>query len=505
MPLYRYQGNQHNGTPVFGTLQAESEPALRADLMARGIRLAQSHLLMFDGSLNSTPLNLPRLHQLRVGERIREAFLTGLPAHDAIRAMAAEPFQHPLLAAMPWLCLLSILSLVPATAWSLMVPGSYLPLWLLLVLTLLVLPLVWLVARYWMDIRPRSMLQDLATRIENGASEAETQQLGLPPEVKAVMRSNVNDKNKALAVADLVPTLMGSRFHQHRLLLSLIGSVAFAMVIGLGFYLLLWQIVPQFRNIFEDFGTELPILTMSIIGISKGFEAGGLFGFGACILASFGMLIFLYFAFTNGRVSEALSHVPLLGLPLRWLMQARVSRVLASMLRYNSDRSEALLAATAASTFPSVQRSGQYLSEGLRSGLGITGLSQDLTGLPLSLLAIQTANNGPGTPDWNPAGLHSQEKKSSDFTPAGAAKGTASQASPAASSPDDHRDPGWGDQRLADNFSTLAQLLEQASHGQGRFVGLILQYVITLLAAIGVGTVVIAMFLPLIKLLNDLS
>ena len=486
MRVFRYEGAQQNGTPVFGTMDAECEPDLRAALAARGVRLLQAQVLSLDGGLGNRVESLPRLHQLRVGERLREAFLTGLPAHDAIRAMSAEPFQHPVLAIMPWMFLLGCLSLLPAVGWSLLVPGHYIPLVMFSVFALVVIPIMWCLAHFLMDLRPRRLLNSLAAKMESGAGGTFGEQWGFPSEVQSVMRSQVNDQQKALAVADLVPALMGSRFHHHRFLLSIVGSLAFALSICLGFYLLMWQIVPQFNKIFMDFGTELPLMTLVLVQFSEIFASGGLPGFSVSLMMAIGLLLLVYFALTTGRVAELISHVPLFGLPVRWLMQARVSRVLASMLRYDSDRAEALLAATSASTFPAVQRTGKYLAEGLRSGRGITGRSSELAGLPLSLLAIQPQSASIQPTTQPPAGQF--EASGLDTTDAFSGESL-----------------GWSNQRIAENFTTLAHMLEQASHGQGRFLGVILQYTITIIAAAATGYVVIALFLPLIKLLNDLS
>ncbi|MCA9033947.1 MAG: hypothetical protein KDA91_02400 [Planctomycetaceae bacterium] len=479
MPTYRYNGKLENGTPVFGTMEAESEPHLRQILAQRSVGLLQCHVLTLDRRLASEQAKLPRMHQLRVGERLREAILTGLPAHDAIRAMAAEPFQHPLLSIMPWVFGLSVVALIPAALWALVVPGSYLPFICLLCLSALVLPCLWSIGHYYLDGRPRSLLESMASQLEQGNLSL-VNAAGLPVEVNAVIQSGVDDEKKALAVADLVPKLMGSRYYHHRFLMTIVSSVAITLTFVLGLYLIVWQIVPEFGKIFEDFGSEVPYLTQLVVGASTLLATGGWFGFLFLTGSGLTLLVFLYVGMSIGAVAEALSHVPVFGSPIRWLMQARVARVLASMLKFEIDRSESLRAATAASAFPDVRTKGAYLADEVRAGKGITIPIRDLSGLPLSLLAIPQSHSGA-------VAAGDSSDKISDI----------STAVP--------RNLGWSDQKMAANFNTLAQMLEQASVGHGRFIGLILQYSVTLISAFMIGVVVISLFLPLIKLLNDLA
>ena len=54
-------------------------------------------------------------------------------------------------------------------------------------------------------------------------------------------------------------------------------------------------------------------------------------------------------------------------------------------------------------------------------------------------------------------------------------------------------------------FESYAMALDQASTGNGSFIALVCELLIVICAGFLVGFVVIAMFMPLIKLLNDLS
>lgn len=461
MVSYRYHAIDMNGVPIFGTLEAESEPALRASLNVRGLIVQQCSVLSINATMQQPDYQLPRLYQLRVGEHIREAFLTGLPAHEAVRAMAAEPFRHPLLAMMPLIFGTACVAVLPAMGWQMLLPESRLPTLFTMVFAFVFVPLIWLMMSQWLDVRPRRLLHRLADRLESGNSFAMNLTAGLPTEVQSIMHSAADDRQKALAVSELVPLLMGGRFYTHRLLLTVAGSVTLVLLLGLGFYWAMWQIIPPFASIFEDFDVELPLLTTAVVQFSQMIVWMGTPGFVASVVVSIGILGLLYAGSCSGVVTEWISCTPVLGVPFRWLMQARVARVLGVMLHYDCDRAEALKAAAAASGFTAVRLEGQYIAESIKKGSGIVWRSENFSALPLSLLSMQSR----GSNDTSPPATNG----------------------------------------IAQNFQAIARMLEQASLGHGRFLGTVLQMLVTFLAGLVVGVVVISMFLPLIRLLNDLS
>ncbi len=461
MPVFRYQARYITGVPVYGSMEADDEESLRSMLQARGLTLQHAGALSIDSAMQSTAIALPRFYQLRVGERIREAFLTGLPPHEAVRAMAAEPFEHPFLSVMPMVFIVSLLCILPALGWILLVPGSFTPAWIMVTFSLLIVPLVWAGANWFLDSVPRRHLTSLADRLESGDSLALQHSSGLPTEVRSVMASHIPDQSKALAVAELIPSLMGSRFYDHRLLFSMFGSFATLMLLGPGYYWAMWQIVPQFRSIFEDFGMELPFLTTAVLQFSAMFTWMGLSGFIALMLTMVGVFILGLMTITSRRMAEFVSSVPVVGTPFSWLMQARVARVLAAMLNYDCDRAESLKAAAAASGFVRVQREGEVLSAALSEGrCSLNQPPEDLSALPLVLLTMP----------------HDTEQRT-----------------------------GESSSRMSVSFTAVARMLEQASLGQGQFLGMVFQQTMTVLAGISIGIVVIGLFFPLIKLLNALA
>jgi type II secretory pathway component PulF len=66
--------------------------------------------------------------------------------------------------------------------------------------------------------------------------------------------------------------------------------------------------------------------------------------------------------------------------------------------------------------------------------------------------------------------------------------------------PEDDRRMG-----MAKIFQSLSEMLDSAAHSQGRLFSIAVQFFTIGVAGITVGFIVLALFLPLIQLLNDLS
>jgi len=108
---------------------------------------------------------------------------------------------------------------------------------------------------------------------------------------------------------------------------SIILSVAVIVVM-----IILWKVIPVFRTLFEGFNVELPLLTRFVIGCSD-FVAGYIvFIFLGFIAAVIGLR--LYYRTEKGRrvVDRFLLRLPVLGPILRKIAVARFTRTLATLL-----------------------------------------------------------------------------------------------------------------------------------------------------------------------------
>jgi hypothetical protein len=430
-------------------------------LSAKGLRLHHSSVLSFDPSVSVAGPRLPRLAQLRLGAQLREALLTDLPAHEAVRAMAAEPFQHPLLALMPWAFCIAALGTVLAGVFTSMLAVNDSPAFGVMLIVLALIAITWFAAGYLLDTRPRRFLLLMANRLESGEEELTDLLPLLPSELREVMRSQTNDECRARAVSELVPTLIGTRLHNHRFALSFFGPLLLMSVVFLGLYAVMIFIVPGFVTIFSDFGAEMPSVTMVIANLSRMLQSGGTAAFWfVCALVATGLVV-TYILILNQQIAQFLSTIPVLGVPFRWLMQARVARVLGAMIRNGSSGTEALRTATAASGFDTVRAEGERIAAAAKKGSANGASPHHLSALPISLLIVDPARSGE----------QNEERARS----------------------------------VAQSLTSFANMLEQASEGHGRLIGLIVQCAVIVIGGFMIGMIVLALFLPLIKLMNDLA
>ena len=215
MPTYKYQAVLSSGVSVFGIFDAENETGLASYLLTRNMTLVDFSELAIDKSLSTPLAEIPRMLQLRIGERVQEALLTGLPAHVAIAAMADEPFEHPLLMAMPWMTGMAGCSFMLALLLNLAIPEFAGPLMLSGTLAVITCGLLWIVAHWWLQVRPKRMLLRLAGRLAAGSSEPLIQEEFLPAEIRSIISSGMTTSQKSLSVAELLQSLGLMQVQRH--------------------------------------------------------------------------------------------------------------------------------------------------------------------------------------------------------------------------------------------------------------------------------------------------
>ena len=397
--------------------------------------------------------------QLRIGDRLREALLTDMPAHVAVRAIAAEPIEHPVLMSMPWLMVSSVFASVVMMLLSILIPDGRLGLVISAGLLPMLVVQLWAAAWFWFVFRPRRMLLRMADQLERGQHGSFTGLGLLPGELSTIMNSQLSSQTKATAVAELVPTLSGMRLKSHHFAAMFLSPLIALTLLMIGMHVILISIVVQFKEIFLGFGVELPGITMLFISLSDIASSLGLPGLFATATFMIAALVLLHILLVLPKTAELWESVPGLGLSVRWLMQARVARILGVLVRNRVGPADAITIAAKASGFSSVAESGKRIAEVIESGTPELAYTRQLSGLPLSLL----------------------------FRVSGSKNSEAAR------------------QETAQAFQSYASALEQAASGNGSFIAVLFQMLIVISAGLLVGFMVISLFLPLIKLLNDLS
>ncbi|MCA9051234.1 MAG: hypothetical protein KDA89_21000 [Planctomycetaceae bacterium] len=459
MTHFRYEAVDSRKTPVYGVLEAADSAALAELLSNRGLRLISSSELSLDSLIAANANTLPRLFQLRIGEQLREALLTGLPAHEAVRAIAAEPLSHPVTGFVAWgefiAVALLILSTVVWRTFGILQTTAL----MLLILVVVILPSAWLLLRHWFEVRPREFMRRLADRLEAGGNPAAELMFAAPRELRCVMKADISEEHKARVSADLMPQLLSSNLRGQQFIMTLIGPLIIMGAVIFGLHTVMLFVVPQFKQMFDDFGVSLPMMTLSVLGTSELIVKLGSGGWFMMLWLLIGGTIALLVGMMTTRLSEILEAVPVVGIPFRWTMQARVARVLAAMVRNDVSYAESLRTATAGSGFRLVESHGEILAREIERRSGTELPTGKLSGLPLSMLFVADTTQ------------ESQQRRTA----------------------------------IAGTFQSLSEMLESATVGQGRLLAIIVQVGTMLVAGTIIGYGVIALFLPLIRLLNDLS
>ena len=459
MPKYRYEAVDPKGVPIHGVVDADDHDALIDYVRSKEYRLVSSAEVSLDSLVAANRSVVPRLFQLRMGEQLRESLLTGLPAHKAVRALAAEPISHAVPGVMPW---------VVGTSWLLFLVAQFCAFltqdWGIAViatglLAIVVTPTLTGVVHFLYEVRPRRIMKGLATQLEFGEDVRSAVNVLMPREIRSVMASEVSDENKARVAAELVPSLMNGNMRVQQFVMTLVGPLVLFSMVWIGGYSVLLFIIPRFKSIFEDFGTDLPALTKIVISVSDLVAWSGVTGWFVTTLGTVALVLMLALMLSSNRGAELLEKIPIFGVAFRWAMQARVARVVAAMVRNGCSFPDAIRVATDGSGFRQVRDQGRILANELDSGKRPEFSVSQLSGLPLSMLFVSES------------GAVGENRRAI----------------------------------VADTFSGLAEMLDAATVGQGRLFAMIVQFSTVIFIGLTTAFGVVALFLPLIKLLNDLS
>jgi type IV pilus assembly protein PilC len=108
-------------------------------------------------------------------------------------------------------------------------------------------------------------------------------------------------------------------------------TAIFTVAIGV-VVILLWKVVPVFQTLFEGFNVQLPFLTRLVIGLSSVVQHLGIFMLAIVVGGIVGLRF--YYKTDNGRhvVDKTLLKLPVLGDVIRKITVARFTRTLATLL-----------------------------------------------------------------------------------------------------------------------------------------------------------------------------
>lgn len=313
--------------------------------------------------------------------------------------------------------------------------------------------------------RFRSSLERLADALDRGvplAEALEAQKGRIPAHLRGLIEGGLRTGK----LGDIL-----GRFSAHAnltaelkrgLWLSLAYPVV-SLIVALGLFVLVEvYLVGRFELIYRDFGIPLPAITMVLIGISHVLRGAwpvfvGLFA--VLVLA----VLFLRFVMRRDKRNRLISRLPILGPLWRYTAWAEFCHLLALLLEAETPMPEALRLAGRGVDHAGIARACDEMALEVERG---ASLSDALAGRSPDAWAVRRSM---------PVGLSSLLK--------------------------------W-----AEDHSTIAEILRMAgemfqarSGAQATFAGTVLAVLTVIGGMIGVGVVVLALFLPLIQLISKLS
>lgn len=460
MTVFQYSSMHTGGVPVYGVEEARDSEALRISLAARGLHLESAVSLDLHTSVTRRQESLPGLLRLRIGERLREAMLSDLPTHVAVRAVAEEPIDHPLLMMHAWsLVIFWFLTVsVGFAAWLHPPLGVAFPAAVALsaALTLIRLPL-----HGFLVAGPRRLLLDVAKRLESGDAAVEALRNLLPTEMQYLAEGSMPEVVRARSFAELLSGTTQSSLQRMRVAAQSTGPLLLGGLVLTGAAVYLGYVVHIAGEVMVGFGVTLPWITGLVISFGNWIHRPAIVMLvTVCLAIYFVLLLGLWIAILSGRTPSFLLRIPVFGSSLRWLSQGRFCHLLSVPLRNRASAADALRIAAAGCGRREFAVAGMSLADAIEQGKSEAGATAAaFEGLPMSLLQARR-----GACDEDERGVVA-----------------------------------------ADVFSGLGRALENAATGHGALFVVISEIVIVCLTAGVVLVSYAALFIPLVKLLSDLS
>lgn len=405
MKTYNYEGWDESGVETDGTIEAESEAQAREKLSERNISVEQLAEV-----LTASEDSLRPAEAQEVAAQISDLIAGGLPISEGLRAAAQElgpPTLNPF-----------------RILWGLVGGRS--------------------------ERRIRSALLRIAQRVESGQPlDKVVQTHNLPAELKAILQADIPSQRQAMAIGEYtVYSNTTSRLRSHVAFLFAYPLFALCAACSL-VSVFLYYLAPQIRKVFDDFDTELPVLTDAVFAASDMVRKLNWFPvfFGPFLLVAVFCILL-----SSGSLRRL---IPLLGTSFRNLELAKTTHLLAVSLRHHAPIPSALRAAGAGSDSKHVAAAFDELACTVEAGQELPKSLPELRGLPLGF--VQVVQDG------------------SD------------------------RDTA------ADALHTIATLFERRSRVIMSMLAAIVQPVVVVGVCAMIGICLLSLFMPLIKLLNDLT
>ena len=307
--------------------------------------------------------------------------------------------------------------------------------------------------------RTRRALRQLAARLERGESLSQaldSVELRLSPALRILAERGTQFGRFDAVLHWTVEQTRRSNELRRQLWMALTYPL-FLMAIASGVAsFLFFGIVPQFAKIFEDFGTELPGITVAVISVSR-------FGVNywlPCLVVAILLLVlslvtcpFIWQG--HWLVSRRWSgSIPLIGPLFRLAALSEFCHLLAVFVESEMPLATGVLVAGESSEDEWLQQTSAQMALDIERGIRAE-MAALTCGFPASLAHVLRETSSPKI--------------------------------------------------LGDALHGLAEIYSARTEVNSRLTSTIIEPFVMIFTVVGLGTVVIALFMPLIKLLNDLS
>tara|TARA_R100000789_G_scaffold89520_1_gene86639 strand:- start:6201 stop:7451 length:1251 start_codon:yes stop_codon:yes gene_type:complete len=310
----------------------------------------------------------------------------------------------------------------------------------------------------WGRKRQREQLNTLASRLESGQSLDDALQVqGAPADLIAAIRAGLVTGKTGQAMSQYVTYVKDLSTLRSRVSISFIYpaflfSLAMALFFGLLIYL--GPLILNFSDIFYGFGMQLPLITSSLLETTK-----FIFDFGAIIfftgLAGVVLFCVLCFVLPRQAVRRMQLSIPIFGSILQSISMSRFTHALGFLTDNDVPLAEALRLAGQSADDSVVAEASQRWAARLEAGESLRDAADRIRGIPADLIES----------------LH------------------------------------WNSDReiLSRALHALGEMYESRARLQAVTITAFTEPVIVIFVGVLFMWIVIALFFPLIQLMNDLS
>ncbi|MCA9121832.1 MAG: type II secretion system F family protein [Planctomycetaceae bacterium] len=239
--------------------------------------------------------------------------------------------------------------------------------------------------------RVAGALRQIAGDVEQGyALDSIISERGqfLPPHVRGLVAAASRTQRMGVALDDLVEHHRATR----EVWRKVVGSITYPLlVLGMTMFVLSFlpvYIVPQFAQMFEEFELELPMATQAVVSISETILWFG--GPGLLVVLILAFVLVLLLILGSFGIGTPVTHrltttMPLIGPIWQWSGTAAFSRLLATMLEYDIPLPDALLLARDGVRDPEINDAATSFARGVENGRTLSDLLAESKRLPASI------------------------------------------------------------------------------------------------------------------------